>query len=252
MAAAVVGERRGRDRRRLDACWCSTSATTSCFEVAGGGRTVGKRAVGPARRDGRRRAGRAAREPDPQPDAADRRASGCSTSRRSISALVDQQQPAPRRPGRRHARGPRGRRRRAAVHRRARRRRSRPSATRAGTSRRSATTSRPPCARSWSGAANSTRARAPRSPRSWRGGCARWSPACGPGLTDETFLEHLAAAKARGRMHELARTLEAGRTKGDTPRCPSRTNRAPQATARASARRPQRSARGLLARASPR
>ena len=60
------------------------------------------------------------------------------------------------------------------------RRRSRPSTTRAGTSRRSATTSRPPSAPSWSGAANSTRARAPRSPRSWRAACARWWPACVP------------------------------------------------------------------------
>ena len=148
------------------------------FEVAGGGRTVGKRAAGlRVVMDGGAPVGL--------------RASLIRNLMRLIEGLPlfympgdrqrarDPRQPAPRRPCRRHARGPRGEGATTAVHPRGRRR-SRPSATRAGTSRRSATTNRPPCAPSWSGAANSTRARAPRSPRNWRAACARWSPACVP------------------------------------------------------------------------
>ena len=52
------------------------------FEVAGGGRTLGKRAAGLRVRDGRRRAGRPAREPDPQRPAPASMASRSSTSRR--------------------------------------------------------------------------------------------------------------------------------------------------------------------------
>ena len=46
------------------------------------------------------------------------------------------------------------------------------------------------------------RARGARWPRNWPGAAARWWPARAPAWTTRAFLEHLAAAKARGKMRE--------------------------------------------------
>ena len=137
-----------------------------------------------------------------------------------------------------------------------RRRGDRRSATRAGTSPASARRRPAPCARSSSAATDS----GPGARRALAAATRRPAAAAGgrraAGLDDEAFLEHLAAAKARGKMRESAKTgiRPATGPQGEEqhPHVSARTNPPQQAPPGSYQRRPERPPSRVLDRASAR